>query len=146
MKVLLTATTLLGLGISAAQPTTSAWPQGSCLHGTTINESGRPLNLRALESHIRYLLQQAKVSPAAVCSSYLNILVQAESISQQNTRITAHLILAEREVSLTDFKRNDAAFKCSRTVTQVVHHDEDFFASAQDVLTRVFARAPHCTR
>lgn len=144
--MLLTATALLGLGVSAAQPTTSGWPQGSCLHGTTINESGRPLNLRALEGHIRQLLQQAKVSPAAVCSSYLNILVQAESLSQQNTRITAHLILAEREVSLTDVKRNDAVSRCSLTVTDVVHQDEDFFASAQAVLTRVFARAPQCTR
>ncbi|GGK40973.1 hypothetical protein GCM10008955_38450 [Deinococcus malanensis] len=145
MNVLLTATALLGLGLSAAQPAASGWPQGSCLHGTTINDTGRTLNLRALEGEIRKLIHQAGVAPAPTCSTYLNVLVHAEPLGPQTIRMTAHLVLAEREVTLNEVTRKAPAFGCRRTVTEIVHPHEDFFTSSQAVIKRLLAEAPQCT-
>lgn len=148
MKLLI-ATALLGLGITAAaaQPAAFSWPPNTCLHGTTVNDSGRPLNLRALEGTIRQLLQDAGATISSPrCSGYVNVLVYAETLSGQTTRITAHLVMAEREVTLDEVGRNAASFACKRTVTEKSRAQEDFFLSAQSAVTRLLSQPPSCLR
>ncbi len=144
---LLIATAVLGLGITAAQPAAASWPTNSCLHGTTINESGRPLNLRGLEGTIRMVLQEAGATISSPqCSNYINVLIYVETLSAQTTRITAHLVIADREVSLEEVGRNAASFSCGRTVTEMARAQEDFVLSAQAAVTQLLSQPPYCPR
>ncbi|UBV44899.1 hypothetical protein LAJ19_19105 (plasmid) [Deinococcus taeanensis] len=142
------ALTLLSLQMTGAQPAApvrAAWPQDTCIHGTTVNTSRQTWSTRAVENTIRTLLQDAGVQLAADgCGTYLNVLVQADAAGPRATRVMAALILADREVNLPELNLHPSPYTCARTLQDVVLPEEDLLLGTQRLLTRLLADLPVC--
>lgn len=137
---------VLALSSAAAQAAAPHWPEATCFHGTTLNSSSRPLQIRTLEGTIRVLLNDAGVPLYTEgCQTYVNVLFQATTLSSRTTRLTAHLVIAGQEVNLTDGARNSAAYPCQRTLTVAVRHEADLQQSAQRLVRRLLSFPPQCS-
>ncbi|MFC4425187.1 hypothetical protein [Deinococcus navajonensis] len=120
--------------LGAARSAAPQWPQTACLQGTTINETDRTLDLRALEGTVRTLLREAGIDLSSPdCSTTVSIKIEATPVTQDVARLSASLGV-----------NTPSGHGCERQLSTTVRTAQELQEEAQMLVKRLLASPPPC--